>query len=199
MRIPTFTESLFGIALVFLCGYFAAFNYELLGKEEVCSLDLTANHEGICQLNQKTESSVRLVVKHGGDQETVLTEVQLAVSLKSENFEFFSNDIDQKSASTGGGQRYYSTLNYGVFEISETEETKLYIKAGNGVEKLALFEVKVIKNPSNFYIHLFGVLFLVFLFFSIYLRKKILIQKYGKPLPYILCIFVALLTLSWNI
>jgi hypothetical protein len=89
MRIPTFTESLFGIALVFLCGYFAAFNYELLGKEEVCSLDLTANHEGICQLNQKTASSVRLVVKHGGDQETVLTEVQLAVSLKSENFEFF--------------------------------------------------------------------------------------------------------------
>jgi len=199
MRIPTFTESLFGIALLFLCGYFAAFDYELLGKDVACTLDLTTNYEGGCQLKHKTAASIRVVVRHGGDKETVLTEVPLTVSIKSKSYEFSSNDVKQKSTSTYGGQRYYSTLNYGVFEISETEDTKLYIKAGKGVEKLALFKVKVIKNPNNFYIHLFGVLFLVFLFFSIYFRKKIFTKKYGKPLPYILYFFVALLTLSWNI
>lgn len=198
MRTPTFTESLFGVALIFLCAYFATFNYELLGKDVLCNLDLTTNHEGECQLNKKTASNVRIVASHVGDKETVSTEVPLTVSVKSKSYEFSSNEVKQKSTSASGGQRYYSTLNYGVFKITKTEETKIYIKAGKGVEKLALFEVKVIKDPSNFYVHLFGVLFLSFLFLSIYYRKKILTKKCGKPLPYILYFFVVLLTLSWN-
>ncbi len=199
MRIPTYTESLFGISLVFLCFYLAAFNHELLGKEEICSVDLLKKNEGKCLVSPKGTSKIRLIVKFGGDINTVMTKVPVSISINSKNYNNSENDIYQKSASTGEGRRYYRTLNYGDFDILENEEAEILIKAGAGVETLRLFKATIVSSPVRMYIYLFGGLFLLSLFLSIFFRKVIFLKKYGKPVPYILYFFVVLLTLTWEI
>ena len=199
MRLPTFTESLFGASLFFLCCYLAAFNYELLGRDEVCSIDLLTTNEGACLVNPGVTSEFRLIVNFGGDIDTVTTKVPVSIHITSETYEYSKTSIIQKSAITGAGRRYYQTLNYGDFKISKNEETEILLKAGAGVENLRLFKAQIVPNLSNIYIYTFAMLFLLFLFLSIFLRKKIFLQRYGKPIPYILYFFVALIALTWNI
>lgn len=199
MRLPTYAESLFGVSIVFFCCYLAAFNYELLGRDEVCAIDLLTTHAGKCLVSPRGSSNIRLIVKFGGDRDTVGIKIPVSIDLKSDSYSYSKDNITQKSASAGAVRRYYQTLNYGDYKVPNNEETVVFLRAGAGIEKLRLFRAEVVASPNNTYVYLFGGLFLLFLLLSIFFRRNTFMQKYGKPIPYVLYFFVALITLTWNI
>lgn len=199
MRFLTYSESLFGASLVFLFCYLAAFNYELGGREAACSIDLVASTEGTCVVNSEGSSDFRLIAHFGGDKNTVNTRIPLSIRISSKNYDHSERGTIQKLASTGAGKRYYSFLNYGVFKLPVSKSIKVHFQAGEEVEKLQLFEARIILNPRNIYVYTFAFLFLALLLVSIYSRKKTFIKRYGKPIPYVLFVFVAMWTLTWNV
>ena len=197
MRFPTFPEFLFAISMVFFIAFISAFNSELLSGEPLCELNLLSESKENCILNDKSLTNFRVVVHSGGNSKTVTIKVPISIVISDNSETRKFENITQKTASTGGGKRYYSNLNYGIYELSEGIQATISITANDSVKSFSLFNAKVLKNGNNYNVHLLGLIFLVILFFSIYNRKRIFVKGIGKPLPYILYFFVVMLVLTW--
>ena len=197
MRFPTFPEFLFAISMVFFIAFISAFNSELLSGEPLCELNLLSESNENCILNDKSLTNFRVVVHSGGNSKTVTIKVPISIVISDNSETRKFENITQKTASIGGGKRYYSNLNYGIYELSEGIQATISITANDSVKSFSLFNAKVLKNGNNYNVHLLGLIFLVILFFSIYNRKRIFVKGIGKPLPYILYFFVVMLVLTW--
>jgi len=199
MRFPTFPEFLFALSIVFFIAFISVFNSELLGGEPLCELDLLNEKQESCILADKSQTVFRVVIHSGGNSKAVTIKVPITIAINSNSSTTIFENIIPKTASTGGGRKYYSNLNYGIYDLPESSETTISITASESVKKFSLFNAKILKNPNNYTVYLFGILFLVILFFSIYTRNKIFIKGVGKLLPYVLYFFVALLVLTWEL
>ncbi|WP_152607095.1 hypothetical protein [Pseudoalteromonas sp. ECSMB14103] len=197
MRFPTFPEFLFAMSMVFFIAFISAFNSELLGGEPLCELNLLSEKQENCILNDKSLTNFRVVVHSGGNSKTVTVKVPITIVISDSTVEKKFEDITPKAASTGGGRRYYSNLNYGIYELPNESKAIIRVTANDTVKRFSLFNAKILKNANNYYVHLLGLIFLVVLFFSIYNRKRIFVKGIGKPLPYILYFFVVMLVLTW--
>jgi len=197
MRFPTFPEFLFAMSMVFFIAFISVFNSELLSGEPLCELNLLGGNQENCILNDKSLTNFRVVVHSGGSSKTGTIKVPITIVIRDNSETIKFENITPKTASTGSGQRYYSNLNYGIYELPEESKATISITANDRVKSFSLFNAKILKNANNFYVYLLGLIFLVILFFSIYNRKTIFVKGIGKPLPYILYFFVVLLIVTW--
>ena len=185
------------MSMVFFIAFISAFNSELLSEEPLCELNLLSGNQESCILNDKSLTNFRVVVHSGGNSKTVTIKVPITIVIRDNSETRKFENMTPKTASTGGGQRYYSNLNYGIYELPEESKATISITANDSVKSFSLFNAKVLKNGNNYNVHLLGLIFLVILFFSIYNRKRIFVKGIGKPLPYILYFFVVMLVLTW--
>lgn len=197
MRFPTFPEFLFAMSMVFFIAFISAFNSELLDGEPLCELNLLSEKQEDCILNDKSLTNFRVVVHSGGNDKTVTIKVPITIVIIDNADEKKFENIIPKTASTGGGSRYYSNLNYGIYELPNESNVTIRVTSNDNVKRFSLFNAKILTNANNYYVHLLGLISLVILFFSIYSRKRIFVKGIGKPLPYILYFFVVMLVLTW--
>ncbi|QBF84281.1 hypothetical protein EXU30_17585 [Shewanella maritima] len=196
MRLPTFPELLFAISMVFFIAFVSSFNSELLGGESLCKLSLLSGKQASCSLNDNSITNFRLVVHSGGSTETIAIKVPVSIIIRTNEETIKYDNILPKNASAGAGRKYESNLNYGVYDLPKGS-VNISVKASDNVKRLSLFNAKILKGANDYYIHLLGITFLLILFFSIYSRKRIFVNGIGKPLPYLLYFFVAVLVLTW--
>ena len=197
MRVPTLPEFLFISSMVAFVAFVATFSSQLLDGEPLCELNLLSEKQEICTLRDNLVTGFRVVIHSGGNSKTVTLKVPITISVSNNSESINYENIMPKSAGTSGGKRYYSNLNYGIYELPDSLVTTVSVSVNASISEFSLFNVKLLKNPTNFNVHLLDLIFLVILFFSIYTRKKIFLNGIGKPLPYVLYFFVVILTLTW--
>jgi hypothetical protein len=197
MRYPFFSEFLFAISMVFFIAYISVFNFEMLGRKPLCELDLLSEKTPTCVLNDSSLASFRVVVHAGGNSKTGTIQVPLTIVVRNNTETIKFENIASKSARAGGGQRYHSNLNYGVYDLPKASQATITITTNESVKSFSMFNAKILKESSNYYVHLLGLIFLITLFLSIYRRQKTFVKGYAKSLPYVLYIFVVLLVVTW--
>ena len=195
MRFPTFPEFLFALSLVFFIAFISAFNSELLDGEPLCELNLLSGKQESCILNDKSFTNFRLVVHSGGSSKTLTIKIPISIVITT-NDEVIKHESMPKAASVGAWRKYHSNLNYGVYDLPKASKVTISITANDNVKGFSLLNAKLLENANNYYVYLLGLIFLVILFFSIYNRKSIFVKGIGKPLPYILYLFVVMLVLT---
>lgn len=194
LGVLSLSKLLFGASVIFVAISLALFNYELR-KQPECTINLLDKETSECVIDGNLTSNFRVVVHSGGDRDTVNIKIPIDIYVKSKTTNTSITDVHPDTASTGGDGRYHSNLNYGVYDLPEGQNTTITITTTDSVNKLKLFEVKILANPNDWLKKLFSTLFLVALLLSIYFRQSTFKKGLLRPLPYLVFIAIALVVI----
>lgn len=188
------SKVLFAISILFVIISLVLFNFELRKTPE-CKINLLKDKHSKCVFNSDSTSSIRIVVHSGANENTVNTKVPISIYITGDKTNASWIKVFPEAASTGGKGRYHSNLNYGIYDLPKNQLSTVNVEATDEVNKLKLFEVKIITNSNNWLMKIFSVMFLITLFLSIYFREEIFRKGAGRVLPYFLFSVLALFVL----
>jgi len=189
----------FIFSIFFFFIYLFIFNYELDFKADYATHDLKRKSLHKIKITDNNINSIRILISKGSSRNLANFNIPINVTISGSSGVTTTHNLKPKGASTGGGKRYYSILNYDVFVLPEGRFSEVEVSVSNEVNKFKKFTLIIKKNPSNFYVYFFGVIFLLLLFMSIKYRENTFKGKITRAFPYTLYFFVSLLVLSWNI
>ena len=189
----------FILSILFFFIYVAIFNYELDFKANYTTHDLKRNSLHKIKITDNNIKSIRILISKGSSSNLANFNIPINVTISGSSGTQKTYILNPKGASTGGGGKYYLILNYGVFILPAGEVTEIEISVTDEVNKFKKFTLLIKKNPSNFYVYLFGVIFLLLLLGAIKYREITFKGNLTRIFPYVLYFFVSLLVLSWNI
>lgn len=167
------------------------FNVELR-KSPDCKINLLNETSKECIINSELTPSIRIVVLSGGNKDTVNVNVPIDIHFAGDMTDISWSNVFSEAASTGGNGRYYSNLNYGIYDLPKNQLTSIHISATAEVNQFKLFDVKIISDPNNWLMKIFSAMFLVTQFLSIYFREVVFAKGAGRILPYFLFSVIAL-------
>lgn len=194
LSVLSLSKLLFGASIVFVVISLALFNYELR-KQPECIINLLDEGTEKCIVNGNLISNFRIVVHSGGDRDTVNIKIPIDIYIDGIATNTSFTNVYPDTASTGGNGRYHSNLNYGVYDLPKVQNTTITIAATGDVNKLNLFEVKILSNPNDWLKKIFSTLFLVTLLLSIYFRQNTFKKGILRPLPYLVFVAIALVVI----
>jgi len=186
-------------SILFFSISLAFFNNELNTKPHYSTYNLKTNKTYKIKITNKNIKTIRVLIHRGSNRKLSNFNIPITVKISGDTGTENIHHLRPKSASTGGGRRYYSILNYGIFTLPSGDYSKIEVSVSNEVNKFEKFTLFIKVNPNNLYVYLFTIIFLILLYGAIKYREFTFKGKHAKILPYTLYFFVALIVLSWNI
>lgn len=191
MRFPSLSEILFFCAFLLFVIFLYFFNSKHFYGEELCSIRLDIDEEGVCEVRANEVNDVRVLAKFSyprGKRLRVRPSFEIKLENRSGQYKYEKKFPKSGTSSVG---------NYGVFEVVGDSNIMVKFVGGENPEHISYLKAVVMKNPSTSIAKIFCFFYMMFLFSSIYTRKKVFKNGVSRLLPYMFYVLVVITSSAW--